>query len=674
MRFVGARAVNGETRRVRERFKGRRWLLLVLGATLVAGIALAAFLTRDGGGPLIADRSAADRLPAVMEVRVTLSTDDAEPVEVWRDRVSFSVGERPLPTMEADLDLTPWAGKLVRFDIEGEVVHADRPAVRLGHVGCSAQVVDRSGTRYLEFVGWHNEGDSPVHAGSIGPRSALHRQDARSAFWYATEGPLWHVLEAAAGSALRLQVRPLPAQELQSEPVGLDAGHPAAADRTESLRLGRMRSGSGRHPDVFIYLIDALRADHLGCYGYDRNTSPNIDGFASDSVVFENAYTTATWTRPAVASLLTGLYPSSHGVLTALDRLGDWVVLLPEALAESGYRSYCVANNPHIGEAWGFNQGYDRFARETLQSASWVNAHLADFLAGEKPDQPVFVYVHTLEPHGPYAPTAGARRSFDRGGISICDGSSWEVLVANRTYPWLSEADIDHLVDLYDAEIFDSDRAFGNFLELLEEAGRLQNSLVVLVADHGEAFNEHDALMHGCTLNREEMHVPLIIRFPRGESGGLRVKQSVGLVDVFPTVLARTGTESGPGYVIPGMDLSVALAQPGAERRLYAELSHPPEYALDLLAVIDEDGYKSVIEMLPRRMTVKDAIGLWDTKADPDECIDLNALLPVRGSYHEQLLAHWLVAQGTVPAAARPPAVEMTDEMRRSLRALGYLH
>jgi len=285
-----------------------------------------------------------------------------------------------------------------------------------------------------------------------------------------------------------------------------------------------------------------------------------------------------------------------------------------------------------------------------------------------------------MEPHAPYAPSAESFRRFDRGFTGSCDGSKEALKAAPRIHPQLSSEDIAHLIDLYDAEIFDGDRGFVEFLGLLREFGRFEHALIILVADHGEAFAEHDTLEHGCTLNEEELHVPLIIRWPHGQFAGVRVKEQVSLADVFPTVLNAVGVRPRLGYGIPGRDLVDAAigSSSTSERRIYAEVSRDKDDRLDLVGVIDEDGYKSAVDMsaVPGKVATGKSVGLWDTKKDPRETIDLRESLPVRASYDEQLIARWLVEQRRWCDASTQEAdseVEFTEEMREDLESLGYL-
>jgi arylsulfatase A-like enzyme len=445
------------------------------------------------------------------------------------------------------------------------------------------------------------------------------------------------------------------------------------------VSAGEGEQSSAGRPDVFIYLIDALRADHLGCYGYERGTSPAMDVFAAAAALYEDAHTAATWTRPSVATLMTGLYPSVHGAMHITEALDEWPVLLPEMLSAHGYATWTVTTNGHTTEKWGFKQGYDEMVYGNMDSAAWVNEQVATILGDIARDEPVFMFVHTIEPHAPYAPEGESLELFDRGFKGSCDGSLEALDALGGLNPDLSEEDVAHLIDRYDADVLQADRGFSGFLDVLRRFRRFDNALVILVSDHGESFLEHDTLQHSCNLNQEEMQVPLIIRFPRGRFGGVRVTQRASLVDILPTVLGEAGIAPTVWYPLPGVDLASLAAEPTGTRTrpVYAEVSWHEANHLDFVAVIDEDGYKRVLDVSvnPGEFATKKSLGLWDTADDADEQHDLSTLMPVRAAYGEQLIAQWLVTQEECRAtlADAPATVEITDEMREELQALGYL-
>lgn len=613
----------------------------------------------------------------VMAVGITVSSDGKGATDAYAIRRWFP-GSRSASVVErAEIDLGQWAGELIRVEIRGGVEGRDAPLRPAGQVGVRAEVVSAGHRVPVEFGGWRNDDSLPFHLSPAGSPAMVAPREGNPPFVYGEGSRLWHVLRAPEDGLLRIELTPVLAGEFDGEPRCLP---PMAGPEKKPVRRLAQRGGE-RRPDVFIYLIDALRADHVSCYGYARETSPNIDAFARGAVLYEEAHAAATWTRPSVATLLTGLYPSVHGVVhDGEDRLAEWPVLLSEALHDAGYATYGISTNDNVSEWCGFNQGFDGFEFGEGESSEWVNAVGADFLSEAPPGRPVFMYAHTMEPHTGYEPERESFRRFDRGFLDEGEGMRGDLVEEVRPIrPDLSADEVGHLVDLYDAEIYDNDRGFKGFLELLKRTGRFENSLIIVVADHGEAFADHGTLEHGHTLNQEEMHVPLILRPPGGKPAGVRVKERVSLVDVYPTVLAAANCAPALGYPLAGRDLlEVAAASPSAaSRRAYAEVSMLDSNELDLAAVIDEDGYKRVVDLsvVPGGRATEESVGLWDTRADPKEEMDLTDSLPVRAAYGEQLIAKWLrVQRNWLGAESRGAArLELSEEMEENLRALGYL-
>lgn len=611
---------------------------------------------------------------SVMTARVTLSTDGTGVVAAREVRGVFSEGSDRRPVCEVELDVGRWEGQLVRVDVAGKVSRRELPQGETGYVACAAELVNGEGRRALEFVGWQQGPETGLHIGPVGPQS--FEVEGAPGFVFAMKGALWHVVRARRDERVRLRLRPVATTDLEALPKPFV---PVGADDMEGGMRWPVRKPN-RPRDVFIYLIDALRADHLGCYGYERGTSPTMDAFAREATMYERAFTPSTWTRPAVATMLTGLHASVHRAMHESDVLDEWPVLLPEMLHEAGYGTICITTNHQVGKQAGFDQGYDRFLMTEPPTASWVNKVARSLLETWDPEQPVFMYLHTMEPHEPYDPRPESFRRFDRGFKGRFDGSVAHMKDVPPVRPGLTEEDYGRLVDLYDGEILDADRGFGLFLDTLRRVGRFENSLIILVADHGESFGEHDTWGHAWTLNRQETQVPLIIRFPGGRLAGLRVKEGVSLMDVLPTVLAEVGLKPELPYELVGKDLS-PVAQGGAgeaNRRFYGETAFWDANNLDLVGVLDEDGYKRVVDVsvLPRETATKEAIGLWDTGIDWDEVSDVSEEMPVRAAYGEQLLARWLIEQRSWRerlGAKPPPQVKMTPELRKKLLMLGYL-
>ena len=613
-------------------------------------------------------------LDSVMTVKVTVTTDGAPSHVVLRISKLLTEHAKVSPVVAADLDLSRWAGKLIRVDIEGTVRRRWMRDAATGFVACEAELVRPQVTSPMEFVGWQQGPEIGMHIGPVGPQAFGLDPGGADRFVFATKGSLWHCIKTPESARLRLRLKPVFTSALEGAltpyvpSTGQDASSPVFPLSTPE-----------RPPDVFIYVIDALRADHLGCYGYPRGTSPAIDAFAADATVYENAYTPTTWTRPAVATMLTGLYASVHGAMHWSDGLAEWPVLLPEILTQAGYRTRCFVTNPNLSVPFGLDQGYDQFVYCNA-TADWVTTTVTSSLADEDPRRPVFMFLHTIEPHHPYVPSPESRRRFDRGVHGSWDGTAKWFERLNVLHPQVSKADLECMLDLYDAKVYQADQEVARFLAALKQAGRYDNSLVIVTADHGEAFAEHDTLIHAWDLNQETMRIPLLIHFPGGKYAGVRVRERASLIDFTPTVLSAAGVRPALPYRLPGRDLAAMALAPesGPSRRIYGEVARWDSNDVDLVAVIDEDGYKRVVDVsvLPRETAVKDTLGLWDTRADPQEKVNLAGKLPVRASYDEQLIARWLIEQRYwrgKSAVARAPQVDHDEAVGRHLKSLGYL-
>ncbi len=611
-----------------------------------------------------------------MSATITLSTDENGIVSQRTVPSLFSAGgkSRPVTTLEFRLD--PWDGQLVCIEVKGTVGRRSLEEGATGDVACALELTGEGGSQPLEFLSWQEGSTLGLHIGPVGPHALDAGTGGGRRFAIASKERLWHVLRASAGTRLRAVVQPVLSVDLPGRPRPF---LPSRLQVDQPRRRWRVAPPE-RPPDIFIYLIDALRPDHLGCYGYDRATSPVMDAFAAEATVYEDAHTPSTWTRPSVATILTGLYPSVHRAMHESDALENWPVLLPEILHEAGYGTLCVTANHQVSQHAGFNQGYDTFIFTEPSTGKSVSKAAGDLLASWDTDQPVFVYLHAMEPHEPYTPRPENRRLFDRGFPDRWGDGPATLRDICPIRPGLSAEDFQHLIDLYDAEVLEADEGFAAFLNMVRRAGRFDNALIILVSDHGESFGEHNTCSHGYTLCRQEMQVVLIIRYPGGRLSGVRVPERVSMLDVLPTVLAAAGLSPDLDYDLLGTDLA-RIAQGAVKdspRRVFAETAFWDSNDLDLVGLLDEDGYKRVLDVsvLPRQNAAKGSLGLWDTQADPDELHDLSQSMPVRTKYCDQLIAEWLLRQNEWRSGLRagpPPQVEMTPELRRKLLDLGYL-
>ena len=504
-----------------------------------------------------------------------------------------------------------------------------------------------------------------------GPRSALvlrhpsigvPREDAASeraaAAASTAEPPTPAEPEAAPPAAETAAAASLASAPAAPEPAAVRAAMASDA-RPAAVR---------RRPNVLVYLIDTLRRDGLGCYGHPGPVSPHIDAFAARGILFERAVAQSSWTRPAVASIITGLWPRRHGVNRMEDALSAEVTTLAELLRSAGYRTHGVIANSSVARAFGFDQGFDGYGKPPNRQwwSTAVTEAALDWLDRDPGEEPFFLYLHTVDPHAPYAPPADVRARFapavpadGRGGLA------WLKRLGRGEIPVTPELRAD-LRALYDAEVAANDASFGDVLAGLDRRGLLEDTAIVLLSDHGEEFFEHGGWDHGKTLYTEVLEVPLILRFP-GLPEGRRVTRLVQHVDLLPTLLGYLGLPVPSG--LDGEDLLPILAAPGEPRE-------PGDWGEDaVFSYLDSGGIRAAaVTSGPWRYIDSRAPRaggeLYDRAGDPDESHEVLGEHPVEGGYLRTLLRERELAPDEAVAAV--PAV-MDDELRRELQALGYL-
>jgi arylsulfatase A-like enzyme len=312
--------------------------------------------------------------------------------------------------------------------------------------------------------------------------------------------------------------------------------------------------------NVIIIAVDTLRADHLGCYDYPRNASPNIDKFAEDSIKFLNCYTPSPLTTPAFASMLSSLPPYKHGAKRNGMSVFDRIKILPQFLRRYSYYSGAFVSNWTLKKKLtGLNRGFDTYT-EVLHKKRWfgimnpegkapeVNKNVFKWLHRNS-EREFFLWVHYTEPHAPYA----YHKEFD---------FEYRKVVPS-IYPTGSDF---NKIRKYDTEIGYDDFHIGELIKRLKKLGLYRESLIVFMADHGESFGEHNYYRHGRKLYNSCLHVPLIVKLPGNKNANSEVKKNVSLLDIAPTILSVLG------YPIPqeleGMNLFDSYS---GERVLYFE-------------------------------------------------------------------------------------------------------
>ncbi len=421
-------------------------------------------------------------------------------------------------------------------------------------------------------------------------------------------------------------------------------------------------------PNILLITLDAARADHFSAYGYSRPTSPGFDKLARSGVLFQNAYSQSDWTLASLSSLLSGVEPGRHGAVTPLWALNPKVTTLPKLLVEQGYETAMFAQSYFHEVRYGLNRGfktYKTFPAEKADAGELTNQAIR-WLA-RNTDRPFFLWVHYFDPHAPYLPREPWYSRFHPGRYSgKFDFSS--SMDPNQVVPPGAELPPDareQMLALYDSEIAHTDAA----LQTLLDAVPLTRTVVCVTADHGEEFKEHGQIGHGINLQRELIHVPLVLAGPGVEPAGTRVAATVQHVDVVPTLLelARLPAPNG----LAGRSLV----------RLFSgqDASHPD---LAFAEQMESSEFISTYSMVKRPWHLILQYGrddlklrgwqLFDFVKDPVEQNNLwDPARPEHAALRNQLEAYVKRVGG--PAPPQPVVTPVDPQRMDQLRSLGYL-
>ncbi len=469
---------------------------------------------------------------------------------------------------------------------------------------------------------------------------------------------------------------------------------------------------------LVLIVVDTLRADHLGAYGYARPTSPRLDRLAAEGVLFRDAVSPSPWTLPALATIMTSLYPSLHGAHSPSD-VGnlDWLfrpkrfrafsslhesrLTLAEVLRASGFATFGAVQGSYPTSVFGMGQGFDVYRQnetpgvrfDVEDALAWLDRH---------PDQRFFVYLHVTEPHSPYTPIAlgagaadkfpkarlryfeeavaeeqrrYARLDFDPDYRGEVDGSRQSLDALSRPGTRVSARDLEHLVALYDRGVAYMDHWVGVLLDGLAARGLATETLIVITSDHGEEFLEHGRLEHSFSYYEEMLRVPLALRVP-GEGRGVVVERTVGLVDVMPTVLDVLGVEAPAG--LQGISLRRFWRGEDASTEPPTDYWGEASFRRGTLAL--RSGRWKYIRSAGAPASVGGGRAareeLYDLEEDPGERANLCSGDRVRCAPYRDRLTRWVDAQGRAArvAALPPPGpAELDGETLEELRALGYI-
>lgn len=341
---------------------------------------------------------------------------------------------------------------------------------------------------------------------------------------------------------------------------GQGAGVVLASFLAAACGAGGSSSGDAEAPpNVILISLDTLRYDHCGFNGYERDTTPFLDSFAKQCVAFDRAYTTMSWTLIAHMSMLTGLYPTQHGVVEAELALSPEFPTLTERLADEGYTNVGVHYPGWLDDRFGFGRGFGFY--ESAPSAAEAERKLKAGLEGIRPGWPYFMFIHLFDIHsgslvGPSSTMYDPPPPYDE---IFMEGARSELLGVDMQAWWDRPAaptpeQLEAIVALYDGGIRYTDSMLEAWFTDWEERGLLDNAIVIITADHGEGLRQREARFGGHGgLNEEGLRIPMLVRLPGGERAGERIDSLVSLIDIVPTVLELAGLEADDR--LPGRSL-----------------------------------------------------------------------------------------------------------------------
>jgi arylsulfatase A-like enzyme len=406
--------------------------------------------------------------------------------------------------------------------------------------------------------------------------------------------------------------------------------------------------------NVVLVSIDTLRADRLGCYGAERDLTPNLDALATEGAVFERAYAASPWTLPSHASLFASEWPHATGVGTYDEpgHLVPEVVTLAEVLSEAGLSTMGFTGGGYLSEAFGLGRGFDFFGGQLERSSmAEIVRRAGSWLETRDEDRPFFLFLHTWEAHQ-YEPPDTFRERWVRpyrGPLTRVDSmplflqqNRWQT----RGEP-LSDADLRYASDLYDACIASVDHEIGRLFERLRALGLLERTLVVVTSDHGEEFLEHGNTGHGYTLYEENVRVPLLLS--HASLTGRRVARPVSLVDLAPTIAALLGIETPSAWRGEGL-----LEEDSEGAVCFLGAAHRP-----LVGAVDGEGKVVVATERARSFEA------YRLDTDPAEERPA-APGPEHRALLEELLGEYLVG------ARRGRRIDAPAGLAEELDALGY--
>jgi arylsulfatase A-like enzyme len=437
--------------------------------------------------------------------------------------------------------------------------------------------------------------------------------------------------------------------------------------------------------NIILISLDTLRADHLSCYGYPKDTSPNMDALARDSALFHNNFATSPWTLPSHVSLMTGLNCINHQVYFGDQKINPEILTLAESLRSEGYLNVAFTGGGYVSGLFGFNKGFDSYhmrgdvnaphAAEIIARSSfeWIKDHT---------DRKFFLFIHTYQIHTPYAPPAPYDEFFLDTNAELKEADMGQLRLNHEDrYKSLPEPVRQNIIGLYDGEIRYTDEVLIKpLVRLLKDLKIYGNTMIVLTSDHGEEFYEHKSWEHNHSLYNETIKVPLIIKFFQSRHAGKKVHKYTRLTDIMPTICEELGIKLS-GYSLDGESVQSLLSDKGQkeERTFLAELANnagecriPQKIAMNLgenKIISNENFPTEYLSYFNTPPPSSERLEIYNLGIDPEE---LNNAFDQDPDLSRKLL-DFLDKKYRQTHSISPVKTKVDEEIERQLRALGYI-
>ncbi len=426
-------------------------------------------------------------------------------------------------------------------------------------------------------------------------------------------------------------------------------------------------------PNVLLIVVDTLRPDRMSLYGAERPTTPALDSLAGQACVFERAYSTSSWTMPAVASIMTGMYPSSHKATEISRTLAPELETLAEGFAASGFQTAAVVSHTFVDEKHGFDQGFAAFDSKNALGHEAISTEGVTDLAIARIEQftqkrktPFFLFVHYFDPHFNYKDHPDIDFAAPHAGRLDGKQEYGDIRAIRHS---LQDDELQYLLDLYDEEIRHTDAGIGRLVAALRKHGLDEETVIVFASDHGEEFLDHGRIGHRKTLYEEVVRVPMLIRVPGGAAR--RVADPVSIGSLAPTIRELAGLPRNQDAVqfrsLADLVEGRATSTRGA---IYLETEKTvgmveQEVKGDDYHAIILDGWKLIED---RRSGEQE---LFDLSRDPLESANLASQDTARLATLKEALevSRRLATSGQAPGRDRT----LSDAEIEKLRGLGYI-